>query len=804
MSRTIAVVSRHRAAAPCPRCPCPLRHRAGRFIPSLVLGALLATGAWAAPTTNAPPAKPSADAATNAGPADAEAPAAPEVITLDRLFRGDFNAAGYGGRWDEELPRYYRFESAADGPGRDLVAYDAASGDQEVVVPGHWFIPPGSESPLNVEGWSFSRDRARLLIYTNSRRVWRQRTRGDYWLLDLTSRALVKLGGEGPEATMMFATFSPDGTKVAYVRQHDLYVQDTDTLAITRLTHDGGDHLINGTFDWVYEEELHLRKGFHWSPDSARLVFWQIDTSRVPEFVMINNTDGLYPRLIRFAYPKTGETNPAARVGVVAAGGGPVQWLQLPGDPREHYPARVRWLKHPQELLVQQLNRRQNTNQLFLASPETGAVRPFFAETDSAWVDVRDDPVWLAGDQRLLWLSERDGWRRLYAVDRQRGRLKRLTRGDWDVIRLLAVDESAGCAYVLASPDSAVECHLFRVPLKGGRARRLTPEDQPGWHGYSISADRRWAIHTWSRFDQPPVVELISLPDHHRQRLFEDNQKLRDKLAKLAPVQADFFRVDIGEGVSLDGWRLLPPDFDADKSYPVLFHVYGEPAGQTVLDRWGGRNAMWHRLLAQQGYVVMSLDNRGTPAPRGREWRKCVHGQIGILASHDQAAALRALEQRWSWIDPRRIGIWGWSGGGSMTLNMLFREPDLYQVGMSVAPVPNMRYYDTIYQERYMGLPAENPGGYIQGSPITFAHQLKGNLLLVHGTGDDNVHYQGVEKLINELILHNKPFTMMAYPNRTHSIREGPNTSRHLYELLTRYLKEHLPAGPRDVVPPEK
>jgi dipeptidyl-peptidase-4 len=721
---------------------------------------------------------------------------AKETLTLARLFKGEFNAAGYSAKWAREGARYLRFEPAKPGPGRDLVAHDAATGAREVLVPGPWLIPPGRETPLSVEAYAFSRDGQRVLMFTNSRRVWRQRTRGDYWLLDRTSRALVKLGGDAPEASLMFATFSPDGKKVAYVRERDLYVQDTDTLAITRLTRDGGPHLINGTFDWVYEEELSLRKGFQWSPDSARLAFWQIDTTRVPEFLMLDNTSGLYPRLIRFAYPKAGETNPAARVGVVSVEGGPVTWIKLPGDPRRHYPARVHWLENPLELVIQQLNRLQNTNQLFFANPETGDVRPFFAETDAAWVDVRDDALWRAGDRQLLWLSERDGWRRGYAVDRRTGRAKKLTKGDWDVIQLLAVDEAAECCYLLASPDSAVARYLYRVPLKGRKkARRLTPDDQPGWHDYRISPDRHWAIHTWSRLNQPPLVELIDLPGHTRKRLLEDNQKLRGKLARLAPVTTEFFRVDIGEDVMLDGWCLKPPHFDPARKYPVLFHVYGEPGGQTVLDRWGGFNGMWHRMLAERGYVVMSLDNRGTPAPRGRAWRKCIYRQIGVLASRDQARGLDALKARWPWMDGERIGIWGWSGGGSMTLNALFRHPDRYQLGMAVAPVPNLRFYDTIYQERYMGLPSDNAEGYLKGSPITFAHQLEGDLLLVHGTGDDNVHYQGTEQLINDLVTHDKPFTLMAYPNRTHSIREGPNTRRHLFELLTRYLETHLPAG---------
>jgi len=297
--------------------------------------------------------------------------------------------------------------------------------------------------------------------------------------------------------------------------------------------------------------------------------------------------------------------------------------------------------------------------------------------------------------------------------------------------------------------------------------------------------------------DNPPIHELISLPNHKSVRILEDNSELRTKVKTLKRKPTEFFRVDIGEGVLLDGYQIKPYNFDPVKKYPVLFYVYGEPWGQTARDAWGGNTYLWHLMLAQQGYIIMSIDNRGTPSPRGRDWRKCIYRQIGILASADQAAAVRVI-RKWEYVDSTRIGIWGWSGGGSMSLNAIFRYPDLYHTAMAIASVPDQRYYDTIYQERYMGLPEDNAEGYKNGSPITFARQLKGNLLLVHGTGDDNVHYQGAEALINELIKHNKHFTMMAYPNRSHGIYEGTGTTLHLRKLLTRYLFENLPAGPSE------
>ena len=361
------------------------------------------------------------------------------------------------------------------------------------------------------------------------------------------------------------------------------------------------------------------------------------------------------------------------------------------------------------------------------------------------------------------------------------------------MIRIDAIDEKNGIVYFDASPDNPTQSYLYRASLKGGDIQRVTPEDQPGTHSYSISADAQWAIDTHSSFGKPPVTTLVHLPDHKVVKTLAENVYLRKKLEALKLGPTEFFRVSIDDKTALDGWCMKPPGFDPAKKYPVLFYVYGEPAGQTVLDRWDDKRFLWHSMLAQQGYLVMSVDNRGTPAPRGREWRRIVYRQIGILAPADQAAAVRTLLKERPYMDPARIAIWGWSGGGSMTLNAIFRYPDLYKTAMAVAPVPNQRHYDTIYQERYMGLPATNVDGYRAGSPIHFAKDLKGNLLIVHGTGDDNCHYHGVEALIDELVIQNRPFAMLAYPNRTHAIREGRNTTRHLFESLTRYLREHTP-----------
>ena len=730
--------------------------------------------------------------------AAAEATNAP-LLTVPRIFDSDeFNGEGFSARWLKDGSGYTTFEkSKAPGGGSDLVRHDPKTGETQVLVPARDFSPTADSGPLSVEDHAWSEDGSRLLLFTQSKRVWRTHSRGDYWVLDRSSHELVKLGGDAPPSSLMFAKFSPDATRVAYVRDRNLYVQDLRTLRITALTTDTSPHLINGTFDWVYEEEFYLRDGFRWSPDGGSIAFWQLNTEGVREVPLINNTEGLYPKAQWIQYPKTGEQNAACRIGVVDVGqANPViRWMKVPGDPRQHYLFDLAWPEGSPGLVIQQLNRLQNTNRVFLASPTNGEVSSFLMDRDEAWVDAHQELKWFKDGKRFLFWSQRDGWRHVFLADSQHGPLKCVTPGDYDVTGIAHLDEAGRWLYFMASPKNPTQRALHRIRLDGHQHEVISPADQPGTHSYQISPDGRWAIHTVSRFMEPPVTDVISLPDHKRVRLLKGNEKLKERLAALKLPKTEFFRVTVAKDVEIDGWCILPPDLDPGQKYPLLVHVYGEPAGSTVKDAWGGKSQLWHMMLAQQGYVVMSFDNRGTDTPRGRAWAKSIYRQVGVLASQDQAEAVRQVLKSRPYLDPARVGIWGWSGGGSMTLNALFRHPDLYKAGISIASVPNMRLYDTIYQERYMGLPADNADGYRNGSPLTFASQLKGELLLIHGTGDDNCHYQGFEALVDELIRNRKQFRIMSYPNRSHSISEGVGTSLHLRELMTQFLHEKLPVG---------
>jgi len=730
----------------------------------------------------------------------------PSTLTIDRLFASpEFIEEPFGpARWLPDGESYTTLEGAAGGTGTDIVRYDAASGRRDVLVPATRLVPNGRQQPLDIEDYLWSKDGRWLLVFTNTARVWRQNTRGDYWVLDRKSGALRQLGGKSASpSTLMFATFSPDGRRVAYVRERNLYVEDVVTGRITRLTSDGSRTVINGTFDWVYEEELNDRNGFRWSPDGKRIAYWQLDTKGVRDFDLINNTDSLYSRVEPVQYPKAGTTNSAARVGVVSSAGGPTRWIKLPGDPRQHYIARLEWAGNSSEVVLQRLNRRQNALELILGDAATGTTRTILTERDSAWVDVVDDLRWLNGGKRFTWVSERDGWRHLYVISRDGRDAELVTKGDYDLANpesafgepfVAGTDSASGTVYFTASPTNATQLYLFRAPLDGSAAaERVTPSDQPGTHNYDIAPGARWALHTYSSFGNPPVIELVHLPDHKPIRTLVDNAALRRRVNQLATGHSEFLRVDGGDGAQLDAYLMRPPSFDSTKSYPILFNVYGEPAHQTVTDSWGGHEYLWYLMLTQHGYIVASVDNRGTPAPRGRAWRKAIYRQIGILSSNEQTAAAREIVKR-PYIDSTRVGVWGWSGGGSMTLNLLFRSPDLYRMGMAVAPVTDLRYYDTIYEERYMGLPDVDSTAYRMGSPITFANQLHGDLLLVHGSGDDNVHYQNSEALVNALVRAGKQFTLMEYPNRTHCICQGRGTYRHLYTLLTNFLEAKLPA----------
>lgn len=724
------------------------------------------------------------------------------------MFNPEFRPKTFrGGEWFGNGNSYLALEPSSTEGGTDIVRYQTASGARDILVAANRLIPPGEKNPLPVEDYAFSPDGHQLLIFTNSKTVWRQNTRGDYWLLNLASGALKKLGGDSPASSLMFAKFSPDNSKVAYVRANNVYSEGLASGKITQLTHDGSPTVINGTSDWVNEEEFFIRDGFSWSPDSRSIAFWQFNTAGVHTYTLIYDLGaprgdivtgvpyleaGPYPETLVYPYPLAGTPNSAVRVGVVAASGGPVVWMRTTGDPHNFYIPRMGWVDAT-HLLLQHMNRLQNKNEFLLADASTGSSDSMFVDDDNAWVDVNDDVIYLNHGKDVLMLSERAGWRQLYRVPIASGKGRLVTTGDYDVVAVERVTPDEKWVYFTASPDNATQRYLYRAPTDGSAApERLTP-NPPGTHSYTISPNGEYAFHNFTSFNSPPHSDVVHLPDHRVLRTTADNSALADRVKPLSSGPAEFLKLDAGSGLMVDAWLMKPPNFDASKRYPLIVNVYSEPAGQTTADRWP---SMFDRAMTAAGYLVASFDNQGTPAPRGREWRKIVYGNIGPLSSQQQAAALQSLEKSHPFIDPHRVGVWGWSGGGTETLNLMFRYPDLYSVGVSVASVPDQRLYDSIYQERYMGLPQESPKNYEQSSAINFADGLRGDLLIIHGSGDDNVHFQGFELLVNKLISLGKPFDMRVYPGRTHGIFEGHGTTADVYTNILAYFEDHLPPNP--------
>ncbi|WP_435531831.1 DPP IV N-terminal domain-containing protein [Spirosoma liriopis] len=691
----------------------------------------------------------------------------------------------------------------------NLVATDIRTGRKTTLLTKDKFQVPVSNRQLDVVDFAFTPDSSQLLIFTNTARVWRYNTRGDYYLIDRKTGQQRQLGaGSGasalPAQSLMYAKFSPDGKKVAYVSEHNLYAEDVATGQRTQLTTDGTRKRINGTFDWAYEEEFDCRDGFRWSPDSKRIAYWQVDATKIRDYLMLNTTDSIYSYVIPVEYPKVGESPSPARIGIVAATGGATNWLTIPGDPQQHYLVRMEWFPTTDAVIVQQLNRKQNESKLFICNPSNGSANLIATETDKAWIDGKDrwspsGPAgweWLNGGKAFVWVSEKDGWRHIYRVSADGKQEVLLTPGSYDIASINHIDEATNQIYFIASPQNTNQRYLYRTRLDGkGKAERVTPAGLAGTHGYTISPNGRLAMHTFTNYQTLPAREWISLPDH---KPVNEAESIAARSKPVAKPNVSFFKVTTDDGITLDGWMAKPTDFDSTKKYPVVFHVYGEPASSTVNDVFSvGMNNLFAGDMAKAGYVYVALDNRGTPNLKGAAWRKAIYRQIGRINVRDQAMGAKKLFSQHAYLDTSRVAVWGWSGGGSTTLHLLFQYPDIYKTGISIAAVGNQLFYDNIYQERYMGLPQENREDFVAGSPITYAKNLKGNLLYIHGTGDDNVHYSNAEVLINELVKHNKQFQVMPYPNRTHSISEGPGTSQHLRTLYTNYLLQHCPPGPR-------
>ncbi len=538
-----------------------------------------------------------------------------------------------------------------------------------------------------------------------------------------------------------------------------------------------------------------------WSPDGKRILFVERDATDVRERAVLVPDDPSYPgvRYLRFA--RVGEVIDKLRVGRINSDGTDLQWLAIDSPPEGFYLGQVEWAGSSDEILIEKFSRFRNQREFLLAGTD-GSVKRIYHESNDAWAESSQGKNsglhWIQDGKAFIVVSEKDGWRHAFLYSRDGKELAVLTPGEYDIIDRAIADEPGGWYYFYASPHEGTRKYLYRVPLDGsGVMERITPEDLPGTHEYTFSPDAKWAIHTFSTLDSPPRVELVSLPDHQVIRILEDNSELRERMKRELVHPTEFLQLDIGNGVILDTWMIKPKDFDPSRKYPVLVYVYGEPHAQTVLDQWGAVHIDFHRLIANLGYLVVSIDNRGTPAPKGAAWRRSVFGSLGPLSTEEQEAGLKELARARPCVDLTRVAIWGWSGGGTNTLNAMFRKPDSYHVGIAVVPKPQPHLYNAWFQEIFMRTRETNPEGYARAAAINFAEGLKGKLLIITGSGETNTHIQIVEGLVDRLIELGKPFDYMVYPNRDHGLREGAGTSVHLRMLMIRYLVENLPAGPR-------
>ena len=702
-------------------------------------------------------------------------------------------AQSQGLNWMADGTGYYEFKSTG------IVKVDVKTEAETMVVPKEYLTPVGTNMPLKVQSFYYSTDKAKILLFANTQKVWRYNTRGEYWVLNTATKKLTQLGKDLNQQSLMFAKFSPDSKYVAYVSESNIFSEDVVTGQIKKLTQDGTRKLINGTFDWVYEEEFNCRDGFRWSPDSKQIAYWQIDARKIRDYYMINTTDSVYSRIIPVEYPKVGESPSPAYINVVNLAGGQIRRMNIVGDPQQHYITRMEW-SGQNELIVQQLDRKQQESKLIYCKVSDGSTATFWAENDDAWVDLNtDNPVgwnWINGGKEFLWISEKDGWRHIYKISRDGKTVTLLTKGNYDIGSLKAIDELNNYIYFTASPTNATQLYLYRVKINLGKDEYelISSNKQKGTHDYDIGPNAKYALHSFSNYNTFPVDEWVTLPDN--KPLFPA-KSIANNIKTDAKKNIEYVQITTADNVVLDAWINKPANFDPNKKYPVVFYVYGEPAAATVGDQYGTHsNFLYKGDMSADGYVQVAVDNRGTPSLKGAKWRKSIYRKIGTLNIADMAAGAKKILER-PYMDKSRVAVWGWSGGGSSTLNLMFNYPEIFKTGVAIAAVGNQLNYDNIYQERYMGLPQENMEDFIKGSPVNNVKGLQGKLLYIHGTGDDNVHYDNAEMLLNELIKNNKQFEFMAYPNRTHSISEGAGTREHLSTLYTNFIRKNCEPGAR-------
>ena len=650
----------------------------------------------------------------------------------------------------------------------------------------------GEELPIGLQDYELSANEDKMLCATEMESIYRHSYHATYYIYDFKTKTLQPLSNNGKQR---LATFSPDATKVAFMRDNNLFIKDLTTGEEKQFTNDGlYNHIINGAPDWVYEEEFSFSQGFYWSPDSKKIAFMKFDESNVREFQM-EEFEGLYPEWYSFKYPKAGEDNSIVGIYVYDLESGKTVKMDT-GEETDIYLPRIAWTKDANVLAIQRLNRHQNHLEILAADATTGNSRVFYDETNEYYIDITDNWHFLEDGKRFLMTAEKSGYNHIYLYNLDGTLVKQLTDGQWDVTEVYGFDGKE--VYFQAAKNTPVDRQIYAVDLKG-RMREVIGRE--GTNSATFSNDFSYLININSTINQPRQFELYTNKGK-LVRVLEDNHEFAEKLKtfnlgekKLLKISDPAFTLPDGTQVDVDAWQILPPDFDPSKKYPVLIYVYGGPGHQTVLNSWANSDYWWLQLLAQHGIISVSINNRGSGA-QGEVFKKMTYLQLGKYETEDMITLAKYMAKQ-PYVDGSRIGIYGWSYGGFMAANGITKGADVISTAVSVAPVTNWRYYDNVYTERFMRTPQENPDGYDLNSPVHNTELIKGNYLLCHGSGDDNVHYQNAMELIKAMISNGKQFDLMIYPNKNHGIYGGyeygaGECRMHLFNKIDNFLFEHL------------
>jgi dipeptidyl-peptidase-4 len=633
--------------------------------------------------------------------------------------------------------------------------------------------------------YEFSNEENKILLGTQRNQIYRHSFTAKFFVYNRNTNMLNPLSENGAQR---LATFSPDGSKIGFVRKNNLFYKDLQSGKEVQVTDDGKyNHIINGTTDWVYEEEFAFTQGFHWSPESDKIAFYKFDESRVKVFHMNMFNDQLYPEDYAFKYPKAGEKNSIVKIFVHDLEENTTREMNT-GEETDQYIPRIKWTRDNDKLCIIRMNRLQNYVEIMLANANSGKSEVIHSEKNQYYISEINDnyPIFLDDGKHFMIYSEKSGHNHLYLYNINGNPENQITEGDWSVTNIIGVDHDEKRVYYSSTEASPLKRHVYSIKLNGKKKKQITTKD--GWNNVNFSNGFKYFINYYSNANTPTEITL-----HNKQgeliRVLEDNEKLKEKAEEYGFVKKEFIKINTPSSKwDLNAYIMKPKDFDPDKEYPLFMYQYSGPGSQLVTDRWGRYHAFF-TMLTQKGYVVAVVDPRGTGG-RGEQFKKMTYGELGKYETTDQTEAAEYFANQ-SYIDGDRIGIFGWSYGGYMSSNCLFQSNDVFSMAIAVAPVTNWRFYDTIYTERYMGLPQENPDGYDDNSPINHVDGLKGDYLLVHGTGDDNVHYQNSIELARELIKANKQFEMMFYPDKQHGIR-GENSHYHLFTKMTNFIEENL------------